>query len=97
MTDNDNQSKIVSKADEILKEHGNVYLERRLFTALKKEFKDLSKKDFKTVLDELTKEDYILERGLIKPQLNKESKNKAAGKRTGKGSSDTLRIPDKRL
>lgn len=97
MTDNDKLSKIVSKADEVLKEHGNVYLERRLFTTLKSEFKDLSRADFKTVLDELTKEDYLLERGLIKPQLNKESKNKAAGKRTGKGTSDTQRIPDKRL
>ncbi|MGB9937229.1 MAG: hypothetical protein ACPK7O_05865 [Methanobacterium sp.] len=96
MTDN-KLSKIVSKADEILKEHGSVYLERRLYTTLKKDFPDLSKADLKEVLDELTKEDYKLERGLIKPQLNKESKNKAGGKRTGKGSSDTLRIPDKRL
>lgn len=96
MTDNDKLSKIVSKANEILKEHGGVYLERRLYTTLKKDFPDLSKADLKEILDELTKEDYILERGLIKPRLNKESKNRA-GKRTGKGSSDTLRIPDKRL
>lgn len=96
MTDNDKLSQIVSKANEILKEHGGVYLERRLFTALKNEFSDLSRADFKKVLDELTKEDYILERGLIKPQLNKESK-KHSGKRTGKGTSDTQRIPDKRL
>ena len=95
MTD-DKLSKIVSKADEILKEHGRVYLERRLYTALKSEFKDLSKADFKEVLDELLQEDYLMERGLIKPQTDKELK-KRAGKRTGKGSSDTLRIPDKRL
>ena len=92
----DKLSQIVSKADEILKEHGSVYLERRLYTTLKKDFPDLSKADLKEVLDELTKEDYILERGLIKPQTDKEFKNRA-GKRTGKGSSDTLRIPDKRL
>lgn len=96
MIDNDKLSKIVSRADEILKEHGKVYLERRLFSSLKNEFKDLSKTNFKEVLDELTNEDYLLERGLIKPQLNKESK-KHSGKRTGKGASDTQRIPDKRL
>jgi hypothetical protein len=41
-----------------------------------------------------------MERGLIKPQIGKEpkeSKKHAGGKRTGKGTSDTQRIPDKRL
>jgi hypothetical protein len=84
----------------MLKEHGGVYLERRLYTALKNEFPELSRADFEIVLDELLQEGYIMERGLIKPQLDKDSTKSSksvSGKRTGKGTSDTQRIPDKRL
>jgi hypothetical protein len=100
MTDDKKISNIITKADAILKEHGGVYLERRLFNALKSEFPELSRADFKEVLDDLLEQDYVMERGLIKPQIGKEpkeSKKHAGGKRTGKGTSDTQRIPDKRL
>ncbi|WP_414469020.1 hypothetical protein [Methanobacterium sp. ACI-7] len=96
MTD-DNLTKIVSKADTILKKHNGVYLERRLYAALKREFSDLSKSNFNSVMNELLEKDYVLERGLIKPQTGEGSKKHTDSKRTGKGTSNTLRIPDKRL
>jgi hypothetical protein len=43
----------------------------------------------------------VLERGLIKPQLDKGSKESSKkyvdGSKPGKGASDHQRIPDKRL
>ena len=101
MTDNDKLSKIEKKANDILKEHNGVYLERRLYNALKSEFPDLSRADFKEVINELLKKGYVMERGLIKPPINKDStessKSYAEGKRAGKGASKPQRIPDKRI
>jgi hypothetical protein len=101
MTNDDKQSQIETRAYNILKEHNGVYLERRLYTTLKREFPDLSKADFKEILNELLQSNYVLERGLIKPQLDKGSKESSKkyvdGAKPGKGASDHQRIPDKRL
>ncbi|GAB6054790.1 hypothetical protein HYG87_02815 [Methanobacterium alkalithermotolerans] len=100
MTDNDKISQIEKRADEILKEHKAVYLERRLYNTLKNDFSDLSRVDFKEVLNLLSKKGYVLERGLIRPCINKGSKKSSKGydgSPTGKGVADHQRIPDKRL
>ena len=39
-------STIEERAGDILKDHNGVYLDKRLYTALKKEFPGLSRKDF---------------------------------------------------
>ncbi|MBU4535379.1 MAG: hypothetical protein KKF16_06085 [Euryarchaeota archaeon] len=100
MTDNDKISQIEKRADEILNEHKAVYLERRLYNALKNDFLDISRADFKEVLALLSKKGYVLERGLIKPPMDKGSKKSSKGyddSSTGKGVADHQRIPDKRL
>jgi hypothetical protein len=101
MTNDDKQSPIETRANNILKEHNGVYLERRLYTTLKREFPDLKKADFKEILNELLQSNYVLERGLIKPQLDKGSKKSSKKyvdeSKPGKGASDHQRIPDKRL
>ena len=74
MTDNDKISKIKNKADEILKAHNGIYLEKKLYNNLKKEFPDLSRADFREVLNELLQKDYILEHGLIRPFTDKKTK-----------------------
>lgn len=101
MTDNDNPSPVFNKTNDILKEHNGVYLEKKLYITLKQEFPDLSKADFREVLDELLQKSYVLERGLIRPLVDKKSKKLpkkyANDTRPGKGASESQRIPDKRL
>ena len=100
MTDNDKLSKIENRADEILKEHNGVYLEKRLYSALILDFPDLSRPDFKKVLNKLVEERYFLERNLIRPQVEhgskKSSKRYDEGKESGKGTATQQRIPEKR-
>jgi hypothetical protein len=100
MNNNDNPSQIETRANDILKHHNGVYLEKRLYAALKKEFPDLSRADFREVLNELLYEDYVLEHGLIKPMTDKNTKKSGAnhvkGKRSGKGASKPQRVPGKR-
>lgn len=100
MTDDDKLSKMVTKAHEMLKEHNGVYLERKLYTALKSKFPRLSRADFREVLSELLQEDYVMEHGLIRPQTDKKtkrSKKYVDDTKPGKGASETQRIPDKRI
>jgi hypothetical protein len=100
MTDNDKLSTIEKKADEMLKSHNGVYLEKRLYSNLKREFPDLSRADFRNVLDELLQKDYVLEHGLIRPYTDKKtkrSKKYVDDTKPGKGASETQRIPDKRI
>lgn len=101
MTDNDNLSKIEKRADEMLKDHNGVYLEKKLYTILKQEFPDLSRADFKEVLSKLLQRDYVMERGLIRPLVDKESKKSSKqyvdDTQPGKGASEAQRIPDKRI
>lgn len=101
MTDNDKLSKIENRADEILKEHNGVYIEKRLYNALILDFPDLSRPDFKKVLNRLVEERYFLERNLIRPQAGHSSKKSAKrydeDKESGKGTAEQQRIPDKRI
>lgn len=100
MTDNDKLPLIETKANELLKDHNGVYLEKKLYINLKREFPDLSRADFKEVLDNLLKEGYSLERGLIRPLPNEKLKKvpkKYVDDTPGKGTSDHQRIPDKRI
>jgi hypothetical protein len=100
MTDNDKLSQIEIKASDMLKDHNGVYLEKRLYITLKNEFPDLSRADFKEVLSELLQKGYTLERGLIRPLVDKESKKSSkqyVDDTPGKGVSEHQRIPDKRL
>jgi len=100
MTDNDKLSKIEKRADEMLEGHNGLYLEKRLYSNLKKEFPDLSRSDFRDVLHKLLEEDYVLEHGLIRPQTDKKTKRPKKyvdDTKPGKGASETQRIPDKRI
>lgn len=101
MTDNDKLSKIENRADDILKEHNGVYLEKKLYNALILDFPDLSRGDFKKVLNKLVEERYFLERNLIRPQVKHGSKESSKryddGTKPGKGASEQQRIPDKRI
>ena len=100
MTDNDKLSKIETKANDMLKSHNGVYLEKKLYANLKQEFPDLSRADFRDVLNELLKKDYIREHGLIRPQTDKKTKlpkKYVEDTNAGKGVSETQRIPDKRI
>ncbi len=100
MTDEDELSQIVIKADNIIKDHNGVYLEKRLYDRLKTEFPNLSRKDFQEVISQLSKRDYSLQRGLIKRLTDKESeklpKQLMDNKKSGKGDSERPRIPDKK-
>jgi hypothetical protein len=93
-------SAIEKKADEILKGHNGVYLDNRLYSALRKDFPNLSRKEFKKVLDSLLETGYSLERGLIRPltenEIKVQMKEHEEGKNSGKGSSDRPRLPTKR-
>jgi hypothetical protein len=101
MTDDNKLSNIEIRADELLKDHNGVYLEKKLYMALKREIPGLSRADFREVLNKLLQEDYVLEHGLIRPLVNKESKKLPKkyvdDTRPGKGASETQRIPDKRI
>ena len=101
MKDNDNISSVLKKSVDILKDRNGVYLEKKLYTTLKREFPDLTRKDFQEVLEELLENDYVLDRNLIRPLKDKKSKKLSKkdieDKKQGKGSTESLRIPDKRL
>ena len=100
MTDNDELSQIEKRADEILKGHNGVYLEKKLYSNLKQEFHNLSRADFRDVLGELLQKDYVVEHGLIRPQTDKTTKRPKKyvdDTKPGKGDFDTQRVPDKRL
>ena len=100
MTDNDKLSSVEIRANSILKDHNGVYLEKRLYSTLKKEFSDLSRADFREVLNKLLYEDYVLEHGLIRPMTDKKARKSdetyGKGKRSGKGDSKPQRVPGKR-
>ena len=99
MTDDDELSSIKVRANDILKDHNGVYLEKRLYSILKKEFPQLSKADFRKILNKLLYKDYTIEHGFIRPIRDKKSRsneNYATGKRSGKGASKPQRIPGKR-
>ncbi len=100
MADDDKITKIIKRADDMLKEHNGVYLEKQLYKKLKRKFRDLKRAEFNAVLDGLLKEDYTMERGLIRPKA--ENTKRASDKyvddsKPGKGTADHQRIPDKRL
>ena len=101
MTNNDNISKMEKRANDLLKGHNNVYLERRLYSNLKKECPKLSRTDFKEILDELLVKEYVLERGLIRLKIDKKSKRSSEKyvdeAKPGKGDSEHQRIQDKRI
>jgi hypothetical protein len=100
MTDKDKLSHIEVRADNIIKDHNGVYLEKKLYTTLKIEFPSLSRKDFQAVLNQLSKGDYVFEHGLIKllkvKEPDKLTKKYIDNKKTGKGDSELTRLPDKR-
>ncbi|UTB32020.1 MAG: hypothetical protein NKF70_11025 [Methanobacterium sp. ERen5] len=93
-------STIEKKADEILKGHNGVYLDNRLYSALRKDFPELSRKDFRKVVDNLLETGYSIERGLIRPltenEIKVQMKEHDEGKNSGKGSSDRPRLSTKR-
>ncbi len=96
----DKRIRIKERADELLKEHNGVYLEKQLYKKLKRKFPDLKIAEFNEVLDKLLEQDYFMERGLIRPKAKetKRSSDKYADdSKPGKGTADHQRIPDKRL
>ncbi len=101
MKDNEYLASVLRKSNDILKEHNGVYLEKKLYTTLKEEFPELKRADFRKVLKELLESDYVLDRNLIRPVTDKKSeklsKKDIEDKKQGKGSTESLRIPDKRL
>jgi hypothetical protein len=99
MTLDNEHSNIEAQADAILKDHNGVYLEKRLYSLLKKEFPDLTRNDFQDILNKLLEKDYVMQRGLIRPVAHKDSNEvqKAnTGKKSGKGKTEKTRTPDKR-
>ncbi len=100
MNDDHELSKIEERAGDILKDHNGVYLDKRLYAALKKEFPDLSRKDFQEVLDTLLIRGYSMERGLIRRlsanEAEKQLKEHESGKKSGKGASERPRLSTKR-
>lgn len=100
LSEDEDLSAIEKKADEILKGHNGVYLDNRLYSALRKDFPKLSRKDFRKVLDNLINTSYSMERGLIRPltenEINVQMKEHEEGKNSGKGSSERNRLPNKR-
>ena len=100
MADDNKLSKIEAKAADILKNHNGVYLDKRLYTTLKKEFPSLSRKEFEQVLEQILKKGYSMERGLIRPLTAKEAEKQLqeheGGKNVGKGASERPRLSTKR-
>lgn len=100
MVSDEELSMIEKRADEILKSHNGVYLDKRLYPALRKDFPKLSRKTFQKVLDNLLNSGYSIERGLIRPLTENEFKAQVKeheeGKNSGKGSSGRPRMPEKR-
>ena len=93
MTDNNKLSKIEERAGEILRDHNGVYLDKRLYTALRKDFPTLSRKDFQEVLENILDKGYSMQHGLIRPltanEIEKQLQEHEGGKKAGKGSSET--------
>ena len=99
MNDEDKQSDVFTRVIEILNDHNDVYLEKRLYLVLKKEFPDLTRNDFHDILNKFLEGDYVMQRGLIRKLPPKKSKTVQAGhtgKKQGKSASDVSRPPDKR-
>jgi hypothetical protein len=100
MVDDDTLSVIETKANTILKDHNGVYLDKRLYSTLKKDFPKLSRKDFNKVLDKILSKGYSMERGLIRPLTANEAQNQLKeheeGKNSGKGASERPRLSTKR-
>jgi len=100
MNDYDRLLQIEEKADEILKARRGIYLEKKLFMALKQEFPDLSRKEFQDVLKTVLERGYILEHALIRPlppnKSQKSIKNYDDSAIPGKGVSEAQRISNKR-
>ncbi len=100
MTDDNELSKIEGKAGEILKNHNGVYLDKRLYTALRKQFPDLSRKDFQQVLENILNKGYSMQHGLIRPLTANEAEEQLqeheSGKKSGKGASGRPRLSNKR-
>jgi len=92
-------SQIVDKADNIIKDHNGVYLEKRLYKELKKAFPTLSRNDFKEVISQLLQNNYSMEHGLIRQLKGKESgkiPKFVDNKKSGKKDKETTLIPNKR-
>jgi hypothetical protein len=99
MTLDNEHSNIETQADAILKDHNGVYLEKRLYSLLKKQFPDLTRNDFQDILNKLLEKDYVMQRGLIRPVAHKDDDDvhkTHAGKKSGKGKTEKMRSPDKR-
>ena len=99
MTDDNRLSQMETKSIEILKGHNGVYLDKKLYSALKKEFPNITRKEFQDVLDSITSNGYSMERGLIRPLTAKESEKQLkekSDKKSGKGASDRPRLSTKR-
>ncbi len=100
MTDDNKLSKIEVKAREILENHNGVYLDKRLYTILRKDFPDLSRKDFQNVLENILDKGYSIQHGLIRPltanEAEKQLQEHESGKKSGKGASDRPRLSNKR-
>jgi hypothetical protein len=96
MDEDTNLSKIEQKANDILKDHNGVYLDKRLYSILKKDFPKLTRKEFNKVLDALINNGYSLERGLIRPltdnKVKSQVKEHEEGKMVGKGPSERQRL-----
>ncbi|HMK53361.1 MAG TPA: hypothetical protein VK444_01135 [Methanobacteriaceae archaeon] len=99
MASHDELSNLETRATAILNDHNGVYLEKRLYSILKKEFPDLTRKTFQDVLNKLLEEDFVMQRGLIRPSPHNETstaEKTRAGKKSGKGGTEKARSPDKR-
>ncbi len=99
MNDEDKQSNVFTRANEILNDHNGVYLEKRLYLILKKEFPDLTRNDFHDILNKLLDGDYVMQRGLIRqlpPNKSKTIREGYSDTKQGKGASDASRPPDKK-
>jgi hypothetical protein len=100
MTDDNKLSKIEAKAREILENHNGVYLDKRLYTILRKDFPGLSRKDFQHVLENILDKGYSMQHGLIRPltanEAEKQLQEHEGGKKSGKGASGRPRLSNKR-
>ncbi|MGZ4857413.1 MAG: hypothetical protein ACXVZU_03495, partial [Methanobacteriaceae archaeon] len=85
--------------NEVLNDHNGVYLEKRLYLILKKEFPDLTRNHFQDILNKFLRDDYVMQHGLIKRLPHNKSKIAQAGyagTKQGKGAADVSRRPDKK-
>jgi hypothetical protein len=100
MTDDNKLSKIEARAGDIIKDHNAVYLDKRLYAALRKDFPSLSRKDFQEVLENILDKGYSMQHGLIRPltanEVEKQLQEHGGGKKAGKGASGRPRLSNKR-